>query len=180
METKVLVTYTSTHGSTQEVAMSVAETLCSRGLAVDLQPMRNVRTLDGYSAVVMGTPLYMFHWPKEFLRFLSHHRKALAGGLPAALFTGGPTEKGDEAEWQEVSNQVDKELAKVSWFKPVSVKIVGGRFDPTKLRFPWNLIPALHNMPASDLRDWAAIRAWADSLHPALLQTEDAILEKTL
>ncbi|RIK32980.1 MAG: flavodoxin, partial [Chloroflexi bacterium] len=27
----------------------------------------------------------------------------------------------------------------------------------------------LHNKPASDVRDWAAIRAWAGSL-PALLQ----------
>ena len=43
-------------------------------------------------------------------------------------------------------------------------KGVGGRFDPAHLRFPWNLIPALKNMPASDLRDWEAIRAWAGSL----------------
>ena len=33
-----------------------------------------------------------------------------------------------------------------------------------KLRFPYNLIPALKKMPASDLRDWEAIRAWASSL----------------
>jgi hypothetical protein len=27
-----------------------------------------------------------------------------------------------------------------------------------------NLVPALKNMPASDVRDWEAIRAWASSL----------------
>jgi menaquinone-dependent protoporphyrinogen oxidase len=42
--------------------------------------------------------------------------------------------------------------------------MVGGKFDPAKLRFPYNLIPALKKMPASDLRDWVAIRAWASSL----------------
>jgi hypothetical protein len=33
-----------------------------------------------------------------------------------------------------------------------------------KLRFPYNLIPVLKKIPASDLRDWVAIRAWASSL----------------
>jgi hypothetical protein len=34
----------------------------------------------------------------------------------------------------------------------------------TKLGFPYNLIPALKQMPASDIRDWPAIRAWASGL----------------
>ena len=170
MEEKILVAYASSYGSTQEVAEVVAETLRSHGLTVDLQPMRKVRTLNGYSALVLGVSIYMFHWHKDALRFLSQHQKILTGGLPVAIFTGGPVSSGDEKEWQEVRSQVDQELAKYSWFKPVSVEIVGGRFDPAKLRFPWNLLPALRNMPASDLRDWAAIRTWADSLRPALLQ----------
>jgi menaquinone-dependent protoporphyrinogen oxidase len=33
-----------------------------------------------------------------------------------------------------------------------------------KLTFPHNLVPALKNMPASDVRDWAAIRTWASNL----------------
>jgi menaquinone-dependent protoporphyrinogen IX oxidase len=32
------------------------------------------------------------------------------------------------------------------------------------LRFPMNLIPALKQMPAGDIRDWTAIRAWASGL----------------
>lgn len=174
MEERILVTYASTHGSTQEAAMSIAETLRGHGLAVDVQPMRAVRTLQGYHAVVMGAPLYMFHWHKDLPRFLSQHKKALSNGLPAALFTGGPTGKGDEDEWQEVRKQVEKELATVGWFKPRAVKIIGGRFDPTRLRLPWSLIPAMRNMPPSDLRDWEAIRAWADSLPQALLQAVEA------
>jgi menaquinone-dependent protoporphyrinogen oxidase len=46
--------------------------------------------------------------------------------------------------------------------------IFGGKFDPEKLSFPHNLLPALKNMPASDVRDWAAIRAWASDLATAL------------
>jgi menaquinone-dependent protoporphyrinogen oxidase len=164
METKVLVAYASSYGSTQEAAEFVAETIRSHGLAVDLQPMGKVRTLDGYSALVLGISIYMFHWHKDATHFLSKHQKVLSGGMPAAIFTGGPISAGDEKEWQAVRGQVDQELAKYAWFKPVSVEIIGGKFDPAKLRFPYSLIPALRRMPAKDLRDWAAIRAWANSL----------------
>jgi menaquinone-dependent protoporphyrinogen oxidase len=164
METKVLVAYASSYGSTQEIAEVISETLRSQGLAVDLQPIRKVRKLEGYSAVVLGAPLYMFHWHKEALRFLSQHRKILANKLPVAIFAGGPFAKGDGNEWLEVRAKLDLELAKFPWLTPISVQMVGGKFDPAKLRFPYNLIPALKKMPASDLRDWVAIRAWASSL----------------
>jgi hypothetical protein len=42
--------------------------------------------------------------------------------------------------------------------------VFGGKFDPTKLRFPMNLIPALKKMPASDIRNWDTIRARASDL----------------
>jgi menaquinone-dependent protoporphyrinogen oxidase len=174
MKIKVLLAYASTHGSTQEVAEAVAVTLREYGLAVDLHPARDVRTLESYRAVVLGAPLYMFHLHKDALRFLSRHQKALSSGLPVAIFAGGPIETGDEKEFQEVRNQLDQELAKFPWLEPVAVEVIGGRFDPGRLRFPWNLIPALKQMPPSDLRDWEAIRAWADSLaaqlHPVMSQ----------
>ncbi len=164
MDRKVLVAFASTHGSTQEVAADIAGVLRGQGLAIDLQPARDVRSLEGYGAVVLGAPLYMFHLHKDALRFLSRHRVALSGGMPLAVFAGGPFGKGDGNEWQEVRKSLINELAKFPWLAPVSVQVIGGRFDPAHLRFPWNLVPALKNMPPSDLRDWDAIRAWAKSL----------------
>ncbi len=164
MERRILVAFASTHGSTQEVAGVVAETLRGQGLAVDLQPARNVRSLEGYSAVILGAPLYILHLHKDALRFLSHHQKELSNGLPVAVFAGGPFGKGDEEEWKEVRKELDGELAKFPWLAPVSVQVIGGRFDPALLHFPWNLVPALKQMPPTDLRDWDAIRAWATSL----------------
>jgi len=169
METKVLVAYASSYGSTQEIAEVISKTLLSQGLAVDCEAIRNVRILEGYSAVVLGAPLYMFHLHKDALHFLSQHQKILADNLPVAIFAGGPFGKGDEKEWHEVRAQFDRDLAKFPWLTPVSVHIVGGKFDPSKLRFPYNLIPVLKKMPASDLRDWVAIRTWASSLAAQLL-----------
>jgi len=70
----------------------------------------------------------------------------------------------EEKEFQGSREQLDKELAKFPWLKPAAITIFGGKFDPQKLTFPHNLLPALKNMPASDIRDWTAIRAWASDL----------------
>jgi menaquinone-dependent protoporphyrinogen oxidase len=162
MSASVLVAYATRYGSTQEVAEAVAATLRERGLAVDIQPMRDVRSLDQYRAVVLGAPLYMFHWHKDALHFLARHRTALTS-RPVAIFALGPFHA-DEKEFQEVHEQLDKELAKFPWLTPAAIAIFGGKFDPEKLTFPHNLVPALKNMPASDIRDWTAIRAWASNL----------------
>jgi menaquinone-dependent protoporphyrinogen oxidase len=172
MKIKVLVAYASKYGSTQEVAEAVAATLREGGLAVDLQPMRKVRTLAEYGAVVLGAPLYIGRWHKDAHNFLSRHREALTQ-RPVAFYTLGPTSK-DEKEWQGVRAQLDQELAKYPWLKPVALELFGGKYDPAKLRFPDSLIASLpasplHNAPASDVRHWTTIRIWASNLAPKLL-----------
>ena len=162
MSASVLVAYATRYGSTQEVAEAVAATLRERGLAVDIGPMREVRTLDQYRAIVLGAPLYMFHWHKDALNFLARHRAALTA-RPVAIFALGPFHA-DEKEFQGSREQLEKELAKFPWLTPVAIEIFGGKFDPEKLTFPHNLVPALKNTPASDIRDWTAIRAWANDL----------------
>jgi menaquinone-dependent protoporphyrinogen oxidase len=167
MSASILVTYATRYGSTQEVAEAVAATLRECGLEVAIQPMRDVRTLEGYRAVVLGAPLYMFHWHKDALRFLSRYREAITQ-RPVAIFALGPVHA-DEKEFQGSREQLEKELAKFPWLTPAAIAIFGGKFDPQKLGFPFNLLPALKNMPASDVRDWTAIRAWASTL-AAMLQ----------
>jgi menaquinone-dependent protoporphyrinogen oxidase len=169
MSVSVLVAYATRSGSTQEVAEAIATALRDQALAVDLQPARRVRALEAYNAVVLGAPLYMFRWHADALHFLSQHRAALAA-RPVAIFALGPWHD-DEKERQGAREQLDKALAKFTWLKPAAVEIVGGKFDPAKLTFPFNLIPALKQMPAGDARDWPAIRAWAASL-PALFQRQ--------
>jgi menaquinone-dependent protoporphyrinogen oxidase len=177
MSPLILVTYASRYGSTQEVAEAIAATLHEHELEIDLQPMRAVRTLEGYSAVVMGAPLYIGHWHKDMQSFLSRHREALMQ-RPVAMFTLGPTQP-DKKEWEGVRVQLEQEMAKYPWLKPTATELFGGKYDPEKLRFPDTLLaklPAtpLRQMPASDIRDWTAIRAWAGNLvtqlQPALSQ----------
>ncbi len=167
MEEKFLVTYASKYGATQEVAETIASALRDQGLAVDLLPMRQVHSLAGYRAVVLGAPLYIGRWLKDVPDFLSRHQEALVQ-RQVALFTLGPTQA-DEKDWQGAREQLQLELAKYPWLKPLVVELVGGKYEPSKLRFPDSLLaklPAspLYQMPPSDQRDWTAIRAWASAL----------------
>jgi menaquinone-dependent protoporphyrinogen oxidase len=162
MSESILVAYATKYGSTQEVAEAVAAALREGGQAADCQPAKNVRSLEGYGAVVLGAPLYMFRWHKDAKRFLSRHRQALMV-RPVAVFAMGPL-KDEAKDWQDVRAQLDKELLKFPWLAPVAAQVFGGKHDPAKLTFPHNLIPALKQMPACDIRDWTAIRAWAIGL----------------
>jgi menaquinone-dependent protoporphyrinogen oxidase len=173
MSNPVLVGYASRYGSTQDVAAAIAAGLREAGLAADVRPLREVRTLTEYSAVVLGAPLFMFRWHKDALGFLSRHRNALME-RPLAIFALGPTHQPyDAKEWQDSRTQLDKELAQFPWLKPVALEMFGGKYDPASLRFPINLMAG--KAPATDLRDWAAIRAWALTLADRL-QPEHAPL----
>ena len=108
--------------------------------------------------------MYMFKLHKGTFRFLSRFKDSIAKGTRVAVFAGGPFGEATPQLWQKVQQNLDQELAKVSWFTPMSVLVVGGKFDPNSLRFPYNLIPAMRQMPPSDLRDWEAIRYWASTL----------------
>lgn len=162
MTSAILVGYATRYGSTREVAAVVAEALRGCGFAVDLKPVREVQTLEGYRAVVLGAPLMMFHLHKDALRFLKRNRKALAE-RPVALFALGPvSDPYNEDEWQGSRAQLEKDLSNHPWLEPVAREVFGGKFDPASLPFPINKFAG--SAPATDLRDWEAIRAWASSL----------------
>lgn len=161
----VLVAYATKYGSTREVAERVAARLRARGLDTEVRAAGEVKSLDGYDAVVFGGALYMFRLIGEGRRFLSRHRKRLSQ-MPVAIFAMGPIEN-VKRHFVDTRGHLDETLAKLRGVTPVAVTLFGGAFDPAKLRFPY-ANPGTRAMPPADLRDWTAIEAWADSL-PGLL-----------
>lgn len=161
---KFLVAYATHAGSTQEVAKAIATELRVRGLDCDLRLARDVRSVDEYRAVVLGAPLYVFHWLGDARKFLKRHSTALAG-KPIAIFAPGPLND-DEKGIQGAREQLDKELAQFPWLKPLEIQVFVGKYDPARLHFPYNLMtgfPAspLWKIPPSDARNWPQIKAWA-------------------
>jgi len=161
----VLVAYATKYGSTREVAEAIASALIERGVDATARPAGEVRGLEGYSSVVLGTALYFFRWRGEAHRFLSRNRSAVES-LPVAVFGLGPIEDTPE-QFEAARKHLDKGLSKHKWLSPASIAVFGGRLDPTHLRFPDNN-PAFRRMAPSDTRDWDAVRSWAYGLIDAL------------
>ena len=156
MTPSVLVSFASRHGSTREVAETVALTLRERGLRVELAPATEVADVSSHDGVVLGSALYTGRVHRDARRFLKRHRAALSQ-LRLAVFAMGPRTL-DESDVAQSRTQLERELARVPEIQPVSIEIFGGVVDPAKLHFPFN------RMPATDARDWDAIRNWADEI----------------
>ena len=161
--TQVLVAYATRYGSTRDVAEAVAVTLKEGGIETDVKPAREVRSLDGFGAVVLGTPLYMGALHKDVRALLERNQAALER-TPLAVFALGPIRAEDGVEGSR--EQLFTALAKLPLPAPAATAVFVGAYDPARLGFKDKMIAALpasplHGVPAHDDRDWDAIRAWA-------------------
>lgn len=162
----ILIAFATRYGSTHQAAEIVADVLRQAGLKVDLQPMNEVKTLDHYDAVVLGAAIYNAKWHSDAHQFLSQFQQALCQ-RPVAIFSLGPTTRNPAAKRRSLS-QLDKDLEKYPWLKPVALEMFVGKYDLSKL----GLGSLGRLVPLSDQRDPNAVRAWAKALPAQLEHTE--------
>ena len=167
-----LVTYASRAGSTAGVAKAIGKALIESGAQVDVRPMQDVHDLAPYQAVVAGSAIRRTKWLPEAMRFMKTHRAALAQKPFAAFLVGMTLTVSNDELRQSVADDLKQVRALV---KPVSEGFFAGALDLGKLRLiPDGLIlraiVASGTWSEGDHRDWDAIRAWAESIHPLLQQ----------
>jgi menaquinone-dependent protoporphyrinogen oxidase len=154
----VLVAYASKRGSTAEIAETVAATLRREGLGVCLEPAADVKSLEGYDAVVLGSAVYMRRWRGDARYFLKKHRKALRQ-IPFWVFSSGPVgdPTDDNPEWVEPPQLAEK----VEELGGRGHVVFGGRL-PAEPRGMMEKA-MVEGVPKEfrDRRDWGQIRAWA-------------------
>jgi menaquinone-dependent protoporphyrinogen oxidase len=163
MELKVLVAYASKYGATAEIAEKIGEVLRQESLQADVLPVKEVKDLTLYGAVVLGTAAYMFRWRKEATKFLKAKEKALAG-LPVWLFVSGPIEKGDPVELLKgkvVPNSMQPVIDRI---KPVDLAVFHGMIQPDKMNAFEKWVMKKMKASAEDFRDWEAIASWAKGI----------------
>jgi menaquinone-dependent protoporphyrinogen oxidase len=165
---KILVAYASRHGATQGIAERIAETLIASGHPAEARPVKDAADPAGYDAFILGSAVYIFHWLKEFTRFVHRHESLLAS-RPLWLFSSGPlgTDKVDKQgrDVLEVSQAKDtaqvlertKARGHVMFFGAYSRGKPVGLAEQFLTRMP----AARDAMPEGDFRDWEAIEAWA-------------------
>jgi menaquinone-dependent protoporphyrinogen oxidase len=171
MTSKALVAYASKHGSTREIAQAVAEEMQAAGVEVDCRDAGEVRDLDGYDAVVLGSAVYMKRWRSEARAFLRRHARALAA-MPFWVFSSGPCGEGaapdandgagPDLSWCEPPRIVER-LERMNVREHV---IFGGRVPEDG--FMGNAMRQSSPPELLDMRDWDEIREWAAKVAAAL------------
>jgi menaquinone-dependent protoporphyrinogen oxidase len=164
--TRVLVAYASKHGSTTEIAYAIAEELGRHQLDVECHRAGDVKTLDSYDTVVLGSAVYMKRWQPEARRFLRKHAKELTH-LPFWIFSSGPFGEHPDLAWSEPP----RVLAKAEQLGVRDHVVFGGRLPVEPSGFMERAL--VRDTPAefADLRDWSEIRAWTTGIAAALLAT---------
>ena len=153
MSLKILVAYATKHGSTHEVADTIAGELRTRGADVTTLAASDVPDVTAYDGVVVGGSIYMGRWHADARRLLERQSESLAS-RQLAVFAIGPLTSGPD-DLASARRQLDHALDKLTAVHPVTVAVFGGVVDPAKLHFPFN------HMAATDARDGDQIRSWA-------------------
>lgn len=168
---KILVTYASRLGSTVGVAQAIGKTLSENGASVDVLPMQDVQNLAPYRAVVAGSAIRGGEWLPEAIQFVQTHRAELTQ-KPFATFLVCMTLSMKNGQYREhVATWLEPVRALV---RPVSEGLFAGVLDIKKIsslsdRIKFRLSVAFGVWQEGDHRDWNAICAWANDLHPLLL-----------
>jgi len=196
MAKRILVTYTTNAGSTQDVAETIGQTLTQDGVQADVRRIKDVGDVCIYDAVVVGGPMIM-GWHRATLKFLRTHQKDLSQ-IPVAYFLTAmrltevsepdpgtvpiyqdpalakPPENESKLSFKEryatVGSYLRPALEWAPLVKPVSAGFFAGKLDYTKLNvFQMLFVMLIIGAQAGDFRNWEAMREWASSLRPVLL-----------
>jgi menaquinone-dependent protoporphyrinogen oxidase len=164
---KILVTYETKYGSTEEIAKKIGEVLRQAELQTDVVPVDRVRDLTPYKAVILGSAVYIGKWRKEAVEFLKKNVQALAE-RPVWLFSSGPTGEGDPVELLK-GWRIPAELQPlIDQIKPHDIAVFHGSLSVEKMNFIEKAMIKNVKAPVGDFRDWEAITAWATSIGEAL------------
>jgi menaquinone-dependent protoporphyrinogen oxidase len=160
-EMRVLVTWGSKRGGTEDIGRTIAEALRGRGFEVVAFPAGRVGRLAEFEAVIVGGALYAGRWPAAVRRFVSR-RAADLQKVPVWFFSSGPLD--DSADRAEIppTPQVSVLAERVGALGHVTF---GGRLSPDAKGFPAS---AMAKKKSGDWRNSERIRAWADELAEAL------------
>ena len=194
---KILVAYATDSGSTADIAKIIGEELIKSGASVEVMPVEQIGSLEGFSAVVIGAP-EIVGWHRVAKRFVHKNREGLARipvayfftlmsltdpgndtfqGIPLACdgeLTHPPAKEGKlsiKEKYASVENYLKPVIKEAPTVKPVGVAFFGGKLSYYRMNWFRRLfVMAIINANPGDRRNWDFIRAWATGIAPLLKQ----------
>jgi menaquinone-dependent protoporphyrinogen oxidase len=167
MSDKILVAYATKYGATAEIAEKIGEALSQAGLETDVVLVHHVTDVQSYTAVVLGSAVYIGQWRREASGFLKANEKPLAK-IPVWLFSSGPTGNGDPLELMQgwIFPKALKPIA--DRIKPRGMVLFHGALDADKIGFVEKWMVNNVKAPFGDFRNWDVITSWAKGIADTL------------
>ena len=160
---KVLVSAASMHGATAEIAQAIADELSGQGLTVTVIPPAEVRAVDGYDAVIIGSAIYTGHWLDPAKDLVKRFGDALAD-RPVWLFSSGPVGKPSGKLAQAMGNDPVEVAAMVAATQARDHRMFAGKLDRRQPGPLQRAALVVFRGLDGDFRDWAQIRDWANGI----------------
>jgi len=162
MNPKVLIIYGTRAGSTAEVADSIAAILKSHDVTVELREAKQVKSVKGYSLVIIGSAIRLGKVLPEIQSLVEKHQEDLSK-TATAFFVVCMTLKDNTPENRKIANGFLDPLRKL--VTPVEAGLFAGKMDYSKLGFLARFAcKYMVKVPEGDFRDWPVIRAWTNGL----------------
>jgi len=171
MSEKILVTYASGTGWTVGVAEAIGKTLVESGAQVDVLPMKEVKDLAAYRAVVAGSGINGRAWLPDAMQFVRQHQAELARKPFAAFLLcmtlamrNGEQYRSQVADWISPVRALVHPVSEAQFAGGLDIR----RISSSSERFKFRLSVLFGVWKEGDHRDWNAIRLWAQQLKPLL------------
>ena len=166
--TKILIVYESEFGSTKEVAEFIGRNYCHKGVSVDVQWAQNIKNIQGYSGVILGSAIHYDDWMGSMKKFVKAHEDMLMSMRVGYFFTCMTLSRGSEKSIQEAQSYANK-LKSFSKITPHSIGQFAGVLDYGKMSFIHRMMAkpifAMLGIKEGDYRDWEQIKGWSDTLY---------------
>ena len=177
---RILVAYSSAHGSTAGVARAIGSALAGPALQVDVRPMAEIDDPSQYHAVIAGSAIRYDKWLPEATGFVERHGAVLANRPLALFFVCMTLSRPGEAARRQAEVYAQNLRTRFADLDPGRVGGFAGALDYRKLPVlarpaAWLMFAAL-GAKVGDHRDWRAIESWAHQVaqHEAFRQVSEA------
>ncbi len=151
----VLVAVGSKYGATREIAQTIADVLTDSGVEARCHEAKDVVSIDGYSAIVLGSAVYGGFWRRDASEFARLNGPRLME-LPTWLFSSGPV--GLPPRPSEAAGEGDALASKLGAREH---RVFSGFLNPDKLNMGERALIKGLRASVGDYREWGQVKSWA-------------------